>query len=447
MSSELAKKPIDNRLAVDVAQLRIGMYVSKLDRPWLETPFLFQGFLIRDQDEIEELRKHCRHVVIDADQTDSTIDLKALAPVAAGDGPEPKPGMVLPEYPAAPTTKKPPSEARKPVPANSISEHQSVYSDISELRRELANARDQHDRASLLIREVMDNLRSGGKLDVKVAEKALEPIVESVMKNESAMSWLVRLREASDYLYTHSVSSAIWATVMARHLGMPRETVESVGLGAMLLDIGKTRVPAEVLGKPGPLTADELTIARSHVTHGLEILEETGSIDEQVIAMVRTHHERHDGSGYPRGLSGQQIPVLGRIAGIVDYYDAVTSKRPYADPQSSYDCLRSLNKLAGTAFQKEMVEQFIQSIGFFPPGTLVRLNDGSVAVVVAQNRRHRLKPEILLLLDPEHTMRRDFPMIDLQLGPRSAYTDEVLFIDKGLEPGSFGIDPAEYFLG
>ncbi len=422
------------------------MYVSVLDRPWLETPFLFQGFLIREQGEIDELRKHCKRVLIDVDQTDPAVDVKSLAAPPPRKPVEEPATMELPSYPAA-AAKKPAPKKQARSPHATVDERHSVYSDISELRRELASARDQHDRASLLVREVMDNLSNGGKLDVKTAESAVQPIVESVMKNESAMSWLVRLREANDYLYTHSVSSAIWATVMARHLGMPKDAIEAIGLGAMLLDIGKTRLPVEILLKPGPLTDDELAIARSHVEHGIEILEEADGIDERALEMVRAHHERHDGSGYPRGLSGQQIPVHGRIAGIVDFYDAVTSKRPYANAQSSYDCLRSLNKLAGTAFQTEMVEQFIQSIGFFPPGTLVQLNDGSVAVVIAQNRRHRLKPEILLLLDPEHTMRRDFPMIDLQLEARSAYDDQVLYIDKGLEPGSFGIDPAEYFLG
>jgi HD-GYP domain-containing protein (c-di-GMP phosphodiesterase class II) len=410
---------------VDVADLQLGLYVSALDRPWLETPFLFQGFPIKDRDEIKALRKHCKHVYIDVDECDPSIDIEELyrrgTPVEP-EAPEPAP------------------------PAPATDEHVSVYTNIAELRRELALASDQHDRATILIREVMDNLSRGGKLDVKTAQKAAEPIVESVMNNRSAMTWLVRMREMSDYLYTHSVSTAIWATVMARHIGMPNEGIEAAGLGAMLLDIGKTQLPPALLAKPGPLTDSEMTLARRHVEYGVKILEESSGISPAVLAMVRTHHERHDGSGYPRGLSGQQIPVLGRIAGIVDYYDAVTSERPYAPPLSSYDCLRSLNKLAGTAFQAEMVEQFIQSIGFFPPGTLVQLNDKSVAVVVAQNRRHRLKPEILVILDPEHKQRRDFSLIDLQMQVRSPYTDEVLYIDKGLEPGSFDIDLAEFFL-
>jgi hypothetical protein len=169
-------------------------------------------------------------------------------------------------------------------------------------------------------------------------------------------------------------------------------------------------------------------------------------MNDQVKVMVKTHHERHDGSGYPSGLAGNNIPVLGRIAGIVDYYDAVTSDRPYAEALSSYDCLRAMNKMAGITFQREMVEQFIQSVGFFPPGTLVQMNDRSVAVVVAQNRRFRLKPEIMVVLDPEQKPCVEFQLVDLQMEVESHYTKEILFIDKGLEPGSFGIDPAEYFL-
>lgn len=414
----------DRLVQIEARNVRIGMYVSAVDRPWLETSFMFQGFTVRDEEDIAELERQCDHVFVDPEQTDRNIDVHALAMTNAAS--------------AKPLAQHPPPRDDERV---------SVYTDIGELREDLAEARAQHDRACMLIRDVMDNLQRGGKLDVGTAQKAVDPIVESVMKSRSAMTWLVRMRNESDYLYTHSVSTAIWATVMARHLGMPREEIGAAGLGAMLLDVGKTRIPREVLEKPGPLTGDERALARRHVELGLEILEEGGNVSPDVLAMVRTHHERHDGSGYPCGLTGQQIPVLGRIAAIVDYYDAVTSKRPYAKALSSYDCLRSMNRLAGIAFQPEMIEQFIQSIGFFPPGTLVEMNDGSVAVVVAQNRRHRLKPEILLLLDPEHSLKRDFQLVDLQMQVRSAYTDEPLHIDKGLEPGSYGIDPSEYFLG
>jgi HD-GYP domain-containing protein (c-di-GMP phosphodiesterase class II) len=262
--SEHARKLGDSRLAIDVANLKIGMYVSELDKPWLETPFLFQGFLIREQEEIDELRKHCRQVVIDVEQTDSAINVKSLAAPGSRKPVEAPTTMQLPSYPTT-AAKRPASKKPAPSSATTVDEHHSVYSDVSEMRQELAKAKEQHDQASMLIREVMDGLSDGGKLDVNTAERAVQPIVASVMKNESAMTWLVRLRATSDYLYTHSVSRAIWATVMARHLGMPKDAIEAIGLGAILLDIGKTRLPPEILSKTGRLTDDELAIAHSHV--------------------------------------------------------------------------------------------------------------------------------------------------------------------------------------
>lgn len=437
----------ENELQVGVKDLEIGMYVSRLDRPWLETPFLFQGFSIRDQDDIDELRRHCRYVFIDIEHSDSAVDFRILRQRQIN--PEDDTGGTHspPTYhPGYPKRKKNAAATARSSNGSDVADGGALYANVVEVRQEMARAQERHNKASMLVKEIMEELTSGGKLDVKAAQEAARPIVESVMRNQSAMAWLARMRQTGDYLYQHSVSSAIWAVLFARHIGLPGDTISATGLGAMLLDIGKTRLPREILEEPGPLTDEEMVIARSHVQHSVDILEESGGIDPQAIAMVRTHHERHDGSGYPQGLAGQQIPILGRIAGIVDHFDAVTSKRPYAEASSAYDCLRSLNKMAGSKFQAAMVEQFIQSIGFFPPGTLVQLNDKSVAVVVAQNRRHRLKPEIIMVLDPEHQRLRDFPLIDLQMQVKSLYTDEELYIEKGLDPGSLGIDPSEFFL-
>ncbi len=436
--SETAIKLNDKLIEVDVGDVEIGMYVSALDRPWLETPFLFQGFPIQGEDDIEELRKHCAHVFVDPERTDAVVDMQRHIIRRKKARNDSEAGLSLPAARPAPKKSRPKAAGSQ--------RSGPVYTSVADLRREIVHAKQQHENASDMIKDVMQDLKNGGRLDIEAAETAVKTIVESVVRNESAISWLVRMRQTNDYLYTHSISSAVWATGMARHMGLPLEVVESVGLGAMLLDVGKTRLPAELLVKPERLTDEEMAIARGHVELGLQILDDTDGINMHVRAMVQTHHERHDGSGYPAGLEGQHIPVFGRIAGIVDYYDAVTSVRPYADPLSAYDCLRALNKMAGGAFQKEMVEQFIQSVGFFPPGTLVQLNDGSVAVVVAQNRRHRLKPEVLVILDPDHNACTDFSLVDLQMEVKSAFTGKVLFIDKGLEPGAHGIDPSEYFL-
>jgi HD-GYP domain-containing protein (c-di-GMP phosphodiesterase class II) len=238
----------------------------------------------------------------------------------------------------------------------------------------------------------------------------------------------------------------VWATALGREIGLERESLRVVALGAMLLDIGKTRIPEEILGKPGRLDAEELALVRRHVDFSVEIVREAGEVDPRVLEMVANHHERHDGSGYPRGLKGDDIPVYGRIAGIVDTYDAMITSRPYASTQSSYGALRQLRSLAGSQFQPELVDQFTQAIGMFPTGTLVLLNTGEVAVVTAQSRVRRLRPEIMIILDAEKRPLDDYRVLDLNQVSATADDQASLWIEQGLEPGAYGVDPAEYYL-
>jgi hypothetical protein len=165
------------------------------------------------------------------------------------------------------------------------------------------------------------------------------------------------------------------------------------------------------------------------------------------LTMLATHHERLDGSGYPRKLSGDEIPLVGRIAGIVDSYDAMIAERPYARPKSAYDAVRELKRLGGVAFPTQLVELFIQAVGVFPTGTLVELNTGEVGVVTGQNRFRRLRPEVMLILDAQKEMRDEFATVDLLTCDENAGSKEpTLWIKRGLERGAYGIDPAEYFL-
>jgi hypothetical protein len=162
--------------------------------------------------------------------------------------------------------------------------------------------------------------------------------------------------------------------------------------------------------------------------------------------MVAGHHERYNGTGYPRGLSGGKIPVFARIAGIVDAYDAMTTPRPYAITMSTYDAIRQLNKLAGVEFPEEVVEQFVQAIGVFPVGTLVELNTAEVGIVIAQNRVRRLRPKVMLLLDSNKTPLPNFRIVDLRHQLADDSGDSSLWIEQGLAPGDYGLDPSEYYL-
>ena len=293
---------------IPVAELEVGMYVSELDRPWLETPFLFQGFYVQSNEEIAAVRNHCRQVVVDTQRDD--------------DRPQPLASRRLP---------RPPNEAMR------------------ELKDEIKQASGIHVSVAASIEDVMGELKNAGKLNVHKLEAAVLPMVDSVLRNPAAMSCLMRIRRKGGYLYSHSLASSVWATALGREIGLEREALRVVALGAMLLDIGKVRIPEEILGKPGKLDAEELALMRRHVDFSLEIVQEAGEVDPRVLEMVANHHERHDGSGYPRGLKGDEIPVYGRIAGLVDTYDAMITSRPYASTQSSYGALRQLRSLAGSA--------------------------------------------------------------------------------------------------
>ncbi len=381
------------------------MYVSELDRPWLETPFLFQGFYVQSDEDVAAVRSHCREVVVDTQRDeDRPQPLTARAPARVGAGA------------------------------------------MRELKEEIKQASGIHVSVAATIEDVMGELKNSGKLNVHKLETAVLPMVDSVLRNPAAMSCLMRIRRKGGYLYSHSLASSVWATALGREIGLDREALRVVALGAMLLDVGKTRIPAAILDKPGKLDEQERALMRRHVEFSLEIVQDSGDVDPRVLDMVANHHERHDGSGYPRGLAGDAIPVYGRIAGLVDTYDAMITSRPYASTQSSYGALRQLRSLAGAEFQPELVDQFTQAIGMFPTGTLVLLNTGEVAVVTAQSRARRLRPEIMIILDAEKRPLDAYRVVDLNRVSATADDQASLWIEQGLEPGAYGVDPAEYYL-
>ena len=232
---------------------------------------------------------------------------------------------------------------------------------------------------------------------------------------------------------------------MGRQLGLTRLDIESLGMGALLLDIGKTRIPNELLNADRLLTEDELKTIKGHVQHSLDILEEDSSINFKVKDMVATHHERIDGSGYPSGLSGSQIPLFGKIAAIIDCYDAITSDRIYAEPMSSQEAVKKLYEWRDKDFQKELVEEFIQAIGMFPAGSLVELSTGEVGVVITEARTRRLRPKLMMLLNADKTWRGEFPIYNL-LSKVEDDDGNPLEIKHALPAGSYGIKADDYFL-
>ena len=426
---------------IDVDGLRVGMYVCSLDRPWLETPFLFQGFFIRNDKEIEDLRRYCDFVEIDLEESDAKI-LDLLSPVGGESRQRTTSTSVLHrrnsiwdricrffgrKEGAAPQQLKP----------------GEFYLDTASTADELVVARSVHSGALEQLMNVLGAIRNGESISMPELEVVTGAMVDSVLRNSTAMALLTRMREKDEYTSSHSLESSVWALVFGRHLGLDKESLTAVGLGGLLLDVGKTKMPAKLLIKKGELSDVERAYIRTHVDIGLEILSETADVDSRVLDMVATHHERYDGSGYPKGWKGNQIPVFGRIGGIVDSYAAMTNDRPYANAKSSYDAMREFKALSDKHFQAEMVEQFIQAVGIFPAGTLVELNTGEIGVVLKEHQSSRLQPELAIILDAEKRPLEDFEVLDLRQEGEPAPT---IWIARGIEPGAYDIDPRDYFL-
>jgi len=421
MAKEIVELPVE--------QLKLGIYVSRLDRPWEDTPFLFQGFAVESDEELQTLRRLCKVVFVEVSLAEAE-ELKSAA-------------RKTPAKPRTPPTSDP-LEQLSTNPA-ALVDHVPAKDPVA-LKTELTLATATFGEAKRAVGAIFDHLRRGGGLDVPHLQTVVGSMVDSVFRNRDAMGWLARMKSKDDYLYSHSLSSSVWALAFGRHLGLDKETLTSVGTGAMLLDIGKTGLPTKLLKKSGKPTDEEWRLIYTHVTQGIELLRTAPNVDKRILAMIATHHERFDGSGYPDKLKGDEIPLVGRIAGIVDCYDAMISERCYAKPKSTYDAVRELKRLGSHAFPAELVELFIQAVGVFPTGTLVELNTGEVGVVTGQNRYRRLRPEVMLILDAQKRVRDEFTTIDLLTCEENAGKTPRLWITQGLERGAYDLDPTEYFL-
>lgn len=426
------------------------MFVAQLDRPWLETPFLFQGFEIREDSEIRQLRQYCRHVYVDSARSSTSHDKLLRAT-----GKEEKYGAALKNGARRPVAPRPRHIRWKIIdlvsrfdPTGKLADRlaQKHYRNTVSTAAEAPRATRAYDSAVDTMNEVLEGIQQGKGLDVDRVKESVAPMIDSVMRNQDAMAWLVYLRKRDQYSYQHSIASSVWAVMLGRHLGFDRHGLDTLAMGGMLLDIGKARLPESLLLKKGPLDEAELGQVKAHVRFGLEMVRSTPGVNADVLAMIASHHERHDGSGYPEGLAGNDIPVFGRISGLVDCFDAMTTHRPYAAAKSSYDAIRELNSLAGTKFQKELVEQFVQALGMFPTGTLVELSTGEVGIVVEQNRVRRLRPRIMVLLDAGRQPVTGTRMLDLRRLPSDSSNPNSVWIVQGLEPGAFGLDPKDYFI-
>ncbi|WP_068827946.1 HD-GYP domain-containing protein [Pseudomonas sp. BMS12] len=370
------------RLKIAVDELAIGMYVVELDRPWTETAFLFQGFRIRQQQEIRLLQEVCQFVWVDARRSIG-VRQQARENQAAIE-PELQPVIGKVAFSA---------EIEQAVPAYQA-------------------ARDQSLR-------ILQAIKLGQELDVAAVKEVVKGCVESILRNPAAMLWLARIKNKDEYTSEHSLRVAILSIALGRELGLLPLQLEQIGVCGMLHDVGKIKVPDEILNKPGALTEEELQIMQSHAAEGRKLLMSNQQVTAATVDVAYSHHERLDGRGYPRGLDASKIPYFAKIVAVVDSYDAINSDRVYSKGKSTLESLRILFDARGSHFDAEIVKAFVQLIGIYPPGEIVEFSNGEVGIIIGCPPGSKLKPRVLVVLNELKAPCKE-RVVDLQESPRDS---------------------------
>ncbi len=404
---------------IDVKDLKVGMYIQDLGRSWFNHPFTSSHFMVNSAVQLKQIREAgIRSIVIDTDKSE---------PIAPSNGRQ------------ADCDK----EAQQVLQDSLDPDTEPLQYGQIPLEEELGRAASIKTEATRILADLMADIRNGKKIQVKALNPVVEDIISSVFRNQNALIGLMRIRRKDRYTYEHSVSTAVLLAAFGQHLGMNEDDLVEVGLGGLLMDIGKVRIPPGILGKPGKLNAQELALMHRHVEYGREILKDTPDIPPIAMDIVTDHHERLDGSGYPDGKAGDDISFYGMMAAIVDFYDAISTRRVYREGISPHAALKMLVERKNRDFHAELVYNFVHCVGVYPIGTLVQLSDGRFAVVQdpkPPSDAHSPLPRVRVIYDM--MSRRYLPPKDLDLAHQG--NNKPVAIVGAQEPEKWHITPESF---
>ena len=401
--------------------LRPGMFVADLGRSWFNHPWKTKSKLLSSQEEIQQLAEYgITEVVVDTDK--STYGFNKMA--------EPAPA----QRPAPPRAPAPPMPHPKP---------QRTPEPVSKMELEMPKATKAYTRALGTTKALITACRLNKKIEIEAVEEDVHNLIESVSRNRDAMMALMKLRRFDDYTYTHSLNVSVLAISAGKTLGLTETELKDLGLGTMFHDLGKSRIPGHILNKPSKLTDEEFAIMRNHAALSGDIIRDQKlKVDDIVYDIARHHHERIDGSGYPDSLKGQEaISYLVTICGLSDVYDALSSDRVYHKGRSPHEALKFIYSLRGSHFQAEWVDRFVQSVGIYPPGTVVQLNSDQVAVVMEVDSAALNAPLVKIIADSSGLICAR-PLL-VNLANEAEAKD--LKIKRVVPRDEAGFDPAFYF--
>lgn len=396
------------RVAID--DLKVGMFVEAVTRQKGAMKIKTRG-RVRTQQSIDKLRSQgILELAVDPNNIDPSLQPQAVEEPA-----EEAPEQTEPEQEQAPDPTK----------------------RTRSFDQEIGHASKLYQQAKKLQKKAFADVKAGRKVNCKDMEKVADGFIDSVFKNQDALTCMTRIREKDAYLLEHSVNVSVLMTILAKHMLLDRELIHHLATGALLHDIGKIKIDDSVLHKPGKLTPDEMAVMQSHVVYSKEILESAGGLSEVSLDIASNHHERLDGGGYPNGMSGDQLSLYARMIAIVDSYDAMTADRCYKDGMNPINAFKRLMKDAGKCFDATLVQKFIQAIGVHPVGSLVKLKSSKLGIVTQTNFAEPLKPVVKVFYHVRSNMYTEIRDIDL-----ANSQDE---IDSCVKPENFKIDLGKFF--
>lgn len=405
MAQETEKQKVDTR------DLKTGMYVSELDRPWIESPFVFQGFLITNEQELLQLSQCCNYVYVDVAKSKVDVPSRLVMSKTSKKAPFPKKTAAPIEVP---------------------------------FEKEFQRAKTIYTNAIDTITDILTDLRTGKLFSIKDIKETVIEITGSVMRNPDAMMLLTQIESKGKAASSHALNVCILSAAFGRYLGMNEKELYELSLGAMLHDVGETQLPDGLMHKQDNYTPEELNLMQSHTLKGGELLSQLEEIPDSAITIALSHHERANGSGYPKRLINDQISTLAKIVSITDVYDSVTSGTDRESPITATDALKSMYDWRNELFDGELIELFIQSLGIYPIGSIVQMRSGEIGIVISTSAERRLSPTLMLILDSDKEPYQPPTIINL-----SQYIDEEKHkyeITNVVNAEDYSIDKTSYIM-
>ena len=400
---------------VKTGQLKPGMFVHDFNCGWLQHPFFSTTIKIKDSKMVQKIfDSGIQEVYIDTGKGLDVVD--------------------------APTEQEVDQNIQAEI--SKVVEPETGGMKPASVKEEINKAQEIKKEAKQTVQKIMEDIRLGKQLEVEKADHVVSMMVDSIFRNKDALASLGRIKKTDEYTFFHSVSVSVLLISFAKHLGFDMKLIKTIGIGGLLHDVGKMKIPPEILNKPGKLSDDEYNKIKEHAVHSRLILEQYPDISELSVFIAAQHHERFDGTGYPDGLKGYEISEFGRMAAIVDVYDAITSNRCYHRGMLPSEALRKMFEWSEFHFDRTLVQQFIRCMGIYPVGTLVRLESGLVGVVMDHGERSLLQPIVRIIYDIIRKQHIKPYAVDLSQ-PEGGREDKI----KGYEqPEKWDIKPEEYSL-